>query len=43
MTKVAQMIGREINRFIIQCVIQYNTLLGKALKKIAMWQEYSNF
>lgn len=43
MTKVTQMIGREINRFIIQCVIQYNTLLEKALKKIAMWQEYSNF
>lgn len=29
-------IGRGANRFIIQCVIQYNTLLEKALKKIAM-------
>lgn len=34
---------REINRFIIQCIIKYNTLLEKALKKIAMWQEHSNF
>ena len=36
-------IGRGINRFIIQCIIQYNTWLEKALKIIAIWQEYSNF